>query len=232
MEDAEEHASAEGEAKSKRWQSRLLAALLIVAGAVHGFKPQWLTLDWPTIVLLLAGVFLLFVPLDDLGEIFESLEIGKTKLLFRRVKKLDESVTRVELETVIPSLNAAVEHRQESGSVATDSDQEIEQLLSTDKEMALIRVGVEIERVLAELERGLPVSSPVRGIVWSRTMRNLVQAGRITPQVSTALTEFRNIRNQLIHPSGGRVPNGAVLSAVDSGLKLLKLLNNIVDTGH
>ena len=146
------------------------------------------------------------------------------------MKRLDESVNRAELEIVTPSLSsAAVEHRQESGAVFTDAEQRIELLLSSDKEMALIRVGVEIERVLAELERGLPASSPVRGIVWSRTMRNLVQAGRITPQISTALTEFRNVRNQLIHPSGGRVPDAAVSSAVDSGLKLLKLLQNIVD---
>ena len=62
-------------------------------------------------------------------------------------------------------------------------------------------------------------------------MRNLVQAGRITPQVSTALTEFRNVRNQLIHTSGGRVPDEAVSSAVDSGIKLLKLLENIVAIG-
>ena len=226
------HAGAEDKAKPKRWQSRLLATLLIVAGAVHGLKPQWLTLDWPTIALLLAGVFLLFVPLDDLGEIFESLEIGKTKILFRKVKRLDESVNLAELETVIPSLNAAaVEPKQENGDVSVSADQRIEVLLSADKEMALIRVGVEIERVLAELERGLPASSPVRGVVWSRTMRNLVQAGRITPQVSTALTEFRNVRNQLIHPSGGRVPDAAVSSAVDSGIKLLKLLENIVAIG-
>ena len=79
MEDAEKDAGAEDKAKSKRWQSRLLAALLIVAGAVHGFKPQWLTLDWPTIALLLAGIFLFFVPLDDLGDVLNPLRLAKRK---------------------------------------------------------------------------------------------------------------------------------------------------------
>jgi hypothetical protein len=73
-------------------------------------------------------------------------------------------------------------------------DRQMRSLLETDKEMALIRIGIEIERVLADLERraGLATSSPA--IVWSRTMRNLQQSELITPQISKALTEFRNVR--------------------------------------
>ena len=71
------------------WKSRL-----VVAGAVHAFKPVWLTLDWPTIALILSGVLLLFVPLEDIGSVIESLEFGKTKLTLRKVKQLDQSVER------------------------------------------------------------------------------------------------------------------------------------------
>jgi Sec-independent protein translocase protein TatA len=52
------------------------------------------TLDWPSIALILVGVLLLFVPLEDLGALIERLEFGKTKILFRRVKQLDESFER------------------------------------------------------------------------------------------------------------------------------------------
>jgi len=227
----------ESKSQSKRWQGRLLAALLIAAGVVHGFKPQWLTLDWPSIVLILVGVFLLFVPLDDLGTVIETLEIGKTKILFRKVKELDESVNRAEMEAaVIPQLSAeatseiegsTTEHRAEPG----EFDRQIERLLSADKEMALIRIGVEVERLLAELEHSIGVVAPSHGIVWSRTMRNLQQNGKITPQISRALTDFRDVRNHLIHPSGGQVPEAAVSSAIDSGIKLVRLLANIREMG-
>src|SRR5882757_8627527 len=76
----------------KPWQGRLIAGLLILGGAVHAFKPAWLTLDWPSIALILLGILLLFLPLDDLGSVVESLEIGKTKILFRKVRQLDDTV--------------------------------------------------------------------------------------------------------------------------------------------
>ena len=69
----------------KAWQGRLIAALLIGGGVLHAFKPAWLTLDWPSITLILLGILLLFLPLHDLGSVIESLEVGKTKMLFRRV---------------------------------------------------------------------------------------------------------------------------------------------------
>lgn len=72
----------------KAWQGRLIAVLLVVAGAVHAFKPVWLTLDWPTIALILSGVLLLFVPLEDIGSVIESLEFGKTKLTLRKGNSL------------------------------------------------------------------------------------------------------------------------------------------------
>jgi uncharacterized protein YutE (UPF0331/DUF86 family) len=102
-------------------------------------------------------------------------------------------------------------------------------LLETDKEMALIRIGIEIERILAGLERDNGISPRTPGIVWSRTIKSLEQQGQITPQIAKALTEFRNVRNQLIHPSAGAVPKTLVTSAVDSGLKLLRLLSSIAD---
>jgi hypothetical protein len=87
--------------RPKAWHGRLIAAMLLGGAALHAFKPSWITLDWPTIVMILVGVFLILVPLNDLGAVIESLEIGKTKILFRKVKQLDESVERAVNEEVV-----------------------------------------------------------------------------------------------------------------------------------
>jgi hypothetical protein len=252
----------------KPWQGRLIAALLIIGGGLHAFRPAWLTLDWPSIALILVGILLLFLPLDDLGSVIESLEIGKTKILFRKVKQLDDAVEEAIREEVAPSnlsrlvgeslLSADADlgnNEDEAASTTSEpprslegrritgekgrtadprrlkqlDDRRMRSLLETDKEMALIRIGIEIERILAGLERDSNIAARTPGIVWSRTIKSLEQQGQITPQIAKALTEFRNVRNQLIHPSAGGVPEALVTSAVDSGLKLLRLLSSIAE---
>jgi Sec-independent protein translocase protein TatA len=205
----------------KKWQGRLVAVLLIVAGALHAFKPQWLMLDWPSIALILVGVLLLFFPLDEIGEVIESLEIGKTKILFRKVKRLDESVNNAEMQeatTPKPALRAYGED---------EIDQQIQMLLSADKEMALVKIGVELERILAELYQKAGGDIPRTRMTWRQALEFLESKGEISRATARACIEFRNVRNQLIHSSGGRVPDSVVTSAVDSGIKLLRILSHI-----
>jgi hypothetical protein len=231
-----------GASRMKPWQGRLIAVLLILAGAVHAFRPAWVTLDWPTIALILFGVLLLFVPLEDLGAVIESLEFGKTKILFRKVKQLDESVERAvssEADAVRPGVEASpgLEPNEAGSQVEAEgqrspwgdffSDPRNRTLFDTDKEMMLVRIGIEIERVLVQLDHGDSPSK--RPIVWSRTVGSLADRGVITPQIAKALVEFRDVRNQLIHPSGGSVTEALIASAVDSGIKLLRLLVGLRD---
>jgi hypothetical protein len=92
MADSDDRSESGSGWRLKPWQGRLIAGLLIVGGVVHAFKPAWLTLDWPSVALILLGILLLFLPFNDLGSVVESLEIGKTKILFRKVKLLDDTV--------------------------------------------------------------------------------------------------------------------------------------------
>jgi hypothetical protein len=185
------------------WQGRLIAGLLILAGAVHAFKPAWLTLDWPSIALIFVGVLLLFVPLEDLGAVIESLEFGKTKILFRKVKQLDESVERAVNEEVAttpqPKIEDPPKSTPDAGARQVEaesqrspwgdffSDSRNRTLFDTDKEMMLVRIGIEIERVLVQLDQN--DSPSPRPIVWSRTVNNLATGGVITPQIAKALLE-------------------------------------------
>jgi hypothetical protein len=212
---------------------QVIAFLLIFGGILHALKPQAVTLDWPEVVVIAIGIILIVVPLDNIGTVIESLEWGKTKILFRAVRRLDETVTSAEDEAIAsselstkgPAPGQTSEHPSKNSS--SEWNKKIESLLSTDREMALIRIGVEIERMLGELEGRDGTRTSSSGIIWSRTMRNLQMKRTITPQTVTALTNFRNVRNQLIHPSGGRVAESLVISTVDSGIKLLRLLSTL-----
>jgi hypothetical protein len=183
-----------------------------------------------------------FVPLEDFGAVIESLEFGKTKFLFRKVKQLDESVERA-VNSEADADQSGVE--TSPGLAPTEAGRQVEvegqrspwgdffsdprnrTLFDTDKEMMLVRIGIEIERMLVQLDHGDSLSK--RPIVWSRTVGNLAERGVITSQIAKALVEFRDVGNQLIHPSGGSVTDALIASAVDSGIKLLRLLTGLRD---
>lgn len=221
--DIDDHIETDQSSARKKWQSRVVAGLMIVAGVLHAFKPQWVTLDWPSIALILPGVLLLFLPLDEIGAVIESLEIGKTKILFRKAHSLDESVKRAEIQEEATAKPRVEAYRE------TEIDNQIQMLLSADKEMALIKIGIEIERVLTELYMHAGGEIFRTRISWKNALEFLQSKEKISPATSRACIDFRNVRNQLIHPSRGPVPESVVTSAVDNGIKLLRILAHIRD---
>jgi hypothetical protein len=205
---------------------------------LHAFKPQWLTLDWPSIVLLLVGVLLIFVPVDDIGAIIESLEIGKTKILFRKVKKLNEDVNRAEAEAQAErakavetapdmKMNDNVNIQGTSFSVPVFAKL-VSRLLSGDKELALIRIAIELERRLSELagDAGFDVSRP-RPL--GQMARQLQGKGVISQETANALREFWQVRNLVVHHGAGTPSDSALASTIDSGVKLLRILDAAPD---
>jgi hypothetical protein len=246
------------ESGSKRWQGRLVAVLLIIAGAVHAFKPLWLTLDWPSIVLIMVGVLLLFVPLDDLGSVIESVEFGKNKILFRNTDKLRSEVkfairsealkaptektpgvyvgthrtfdhsARIIAQQNVADRDQAVENKSQEPETGTSGpyiESRLNALLDADKEMALIRIAIELERTINILlhQRGIAISGPSYSI--NQAVSELVHAGEITAEVSLALTQFHRVRNEIIHARRS-VPESAITSVIDSGMDLLLFLNS------
>ncbi len=205
---------------SATWK-RLPAAIVLVAlGLLHAVAPTLLTLDWPTVGMICAGLFLIFVPVEKIGDVIQSLEIGNTKILFRQVKALNKSVGIAEAE------EAEQAPKMLQASAATPAPSySFEKLLSVDKEMALIGISLEIEKQLAALAQKSGTISPTFAANWHQATTTLVQRQVITPATASALTEFRQVRNQLIHPVSGVPPEAVVASAIDSGIKLLQLLS-------
>lgn len=241
-----------------RWQGRLVGGLLVVGGVLHCLRPSWFTLDWPSIVIILVGVALLFVPLDDLGAVIESIEFGKNKILFRNTDKLRSEVKvaigSAELENPTEKTNGifvgthrTVDHAMETtsqpevgnrnqghereslepetGTPGPYTERRIRALLDADKEMALIRIAIEIERTINILlqQRGIAIAGP--GYSINRAASELVRAGEVTGEVAQALTQFQRVRNEIVHARRA-VPESAITSVIQSGLELLLLLDS------
>ena len=223
--------------------SWLLAIGLIAVSMLHSVKPRLFSLDWQSVALILVGVLLLLIPPSQWGDLFQSVEVGNVKLLLRETRDLTLTVAAAKTEALGSSASKAEVAPPASAppvgtvseyisSVKPKSDSssraDIDALLSVDTRMALIRIGIEIEQRLAALSRAAGLRVPERGINWSRTVGDLLNLGKISPITAKAIIDFRNVRNQIVHPTGsGDVPDALWVSALDSGLTLLNILDNV-----
>lgn len=245
------------EGSEPRWKGLLAAGLLIFVGVLHAAKPAWLALDWPSVTLVLVGVLLLFVPLNNLGALIESVEFGKNKILFRKTKELQTEVKAAlrseNIETLskniagvyvgthrthdsatgrTPPEDADLERRKDMnpqvpgmGGLSFFDETRIRALLDVDKDMALIRVAIEIERMTNILAERNGITVPGSKLSLNQVIPKLVQAGEITAQASRALMQFQRVRNEIVH-AGREVSEQLITSAISSGWDLLSLLRS------
>jgi hypothetical protein len=238
------------------WLSVVAPLVLIALGFLHEVVPKRLTLDWQSVVLVLAGVVLLFIPLRDFLTLVNTLKVGGVEIgLNEDAEKLARQVTIAEIQEGLDTgmqqpkfvgrsrtLDSTTRDlgRTKGPPVMTDSvptpdskvtsasfSSQIMKLMSVDPEMALVRLGTELERALSALEGNTGTDRPKSGIIWSKTLRHLVASGMLSAPIAAALTQFRNVRNEIIHSSReGAISRVAVASAVASGLELLRLLQS------
>jgi len=238
-----------------RWPGIGAAFFLILIGLLQTLQLKYFKLEWTSVTLILIGVTLFFLPLKDLGSLIESLEFGKTKILFRKTRDLQQSVeqavlgaaNKIGLEVEIQQTNKS-SMAADSGSVpsrpsetpsgredaesenedrlqAANVDRLLDSLMTQDKETALIKLSIVLEGALGLVAKKYGTQIPKTGIVWSRTVSELINIGAITSEVGKALLKFRDVRNSIVHSSVEASRGDAVIiSAIDSGLKLLKLL--------
>ena len=56
-------------------------------------------------------------------------------------------------------------------------------------------------------------------------VNQLVSRKILSPETGAAIIEFRNVRDQAIHPTHtGAIPESVLVSAIDSGIRILRLL--------
>jgi len=198
-------------------QRHLLAILVLVIVVAHVLFPSRVQIDWPTIALV--GILILLVFASKLSWILPF------------VKRIKLGEAEVEMQESIQRLHQDVKRAE--GGIGIESDaagvteEHILDLASRDKESAIVRIAIEIENELGALyRRADPNAEPPKTI--RELVKELELKGILTPAVAKAIIEFRDVRNQVIHPRAGQVHAYVLSSALDSGIRILRLLRYLV----
>jgi hypothetical protein len=216
---------------------RLLLAVAVLAGAIiHSLNPGRLALDWPTIALIGFALLLVIAPeIESVAPFIKKLKIAGTEIeLQQRTSELWLSVERSEKSE--PSTSPA----EDADEVPEPQDQFRPQLLDTtveakildlaarDKQSALMRLAIEIERELILLHGTLGLRNRFRGANVRQIIEQLHQHEAISTEIRDGLSEFWEVRNRIAHAQFSFSETNPVLnSALDSGLRLLRLLKGI-----
>jgi hypothetical protein len=207
--------------RSLAWKAPSAGLLLIAFGIAHSVSPRYVSLDWPTVCLLIAGVLLCFS--------------RRSMALLPYIKRLKLGEAEIELQEKLTDLAATVRALEEGPKGTQQSNLAAEQLTDTalestildlaakDKSAALVRLAIELEKEMVLLckEIGIELRRPT----WREAAETLMRKQIIEPPLARALIEFRDIRNQVIHSGlGGPVQETLIDRALDNGLQLLRLL--------
>jgi hypothetical protein len=208
---------------------RVLVGVLVLGVAVaHSLWPGRVQLDWPTVALL--AIFISIVAARELSKFLpmvKRLKLGDAEIeLEGAVQKLHEEVEKAEESTGSEMIVEAVRHADSVEARPGGSEKDILDLASRDKESAVVRLVMEIEKDLGRLFQQANLGArPPRTI--REMVGQLVAKGVLSTETGKAIIEFRNVRNQVIHPTqGGAVPESVLVSAIDSGLRILRLLRS------
>jgi hypothetical protein len=210
---------------------RRVIAGLLVSGLIvaHVGWSARVPLDWPTLTLVAVAVGIVFAPeLSKLLPLIKRIKVGEAEIeLQESVRKLHEEVEKAEAGT-----GARIAFRENPAGGTRPSEQEagsenaILDLAARDRESAIVRLTIEIEKELAVLfEKRNPGSKPPKTI--RELAEQLVATRSLSQATGTAILEFRDVRNRVIHPNqAATVPPSALASAIDSGVRILRILRS------
>lgn len=206
----------------KNWKATVAGLALAALGIVHSLWPQHLSMDWPSVTLLVAGVFFCFSGhVAAFLPYIKRLKLGQAEIeIQEKLGVLSKNVKQLE-----DAPEKAIRHASSTATDTTDTSIEstILDIASKDKAAALIRLGIELEGRIALLCKEANVMPAHR--TWRDSINTLTRAKILDPTLANALIEFRDVRNRVIH-SGLRAPvqQSMLTRAIDDGLNLLRLL--------
>jgi hypothetical protein len=192
---------------------KTLAVVVFVIALAHIIFPNRVQIDWPTIALIGICILLIFAP--------------KLSWILPYVKRIKIGEAEVEMQESIQRLHHDVKKAESAVGIAGHepggSEERILDLASRDKESAIVRLAIEIEKELETLyRRADPGTDPPKTI--RELVHELESKGVLSPAVGKAIIEFRDVRNRVIHPRAGQVHAYVLSSALDSGIRILRLL--------
>jgi hypothetical protein len=205
----------------------LLVSVALVVLVAHIVWPNRVSVDWPTIALLVILIALVGAPeLSKFLPFVKRLKLGQAEIEMQEsVQRLHQDVEKAEDSSGKQLFLAITNYaRMPTEKEITGSESNILELAAKDKESAVVRLVIEIEKELATLylknDLGPEPPKTIREMVNQLAFRKI-----ISPSTAAAIIEFRNVRNQVIHPSQtGMVPQSVLVSAIDSGIRLLRIL--------
>ena len=208
------------------------AGILFLFALIHSIYPAKFQLDWPTVALLAVALAVCFMP--QLRAFMPHVKSGKggsaeiemrelTPILTESVTKAEESGSRVEVGIFSEVSN----EEQYKRLVNTNVEAHIADLAAKDKQAALLRLSVELEKELFVLHGQLGLRNKTTGVVnFRQLVEHLKSHGTINTETENGLLEFRHVRNQIVHAVNAYTPS-ILTSAIDSGIRLLRLIRGV-----
>ena len=197
---------------------------MILLALGHAISPQHIALDWPDVSLLIIGAALLFSKELSAGlPYLKKLKLGEAEIeLKEKLDDLNTSLNKIEEKPPKTGPTQSIVEKLADTSI----ESKVLEIAAKDKGAALVALSIEIEKELALLCKKNNISLS-RG-TWREMIEILAAKRVLNPELTKPLLEFRDVRNRVIH-SGLHGPVWRTLldSALDSGLKLLRLLKEI-----
>ena len=177
---------------------------------------------WPILVFI---IILLFK--DQISNILSRLRKGKVLGQEIELEEKAEDLKKYTDEALeqLPIKSQNIVINQYTSGVSPPSKVSISQETAEDPTNALFQLGILIEQQVREILASQGnVGEYLSGDIVSN-VKNLVSRGALPSSAASALTFFWQIRNQTVH--GGGANKSIVLSAIDSGITLMKLLEAV-----
>lgn len=195
-----------------KYVSVAAAAVVVALIIVHGTIPEHFLVDSTTIallVLLAAALALPFLPV--VRRYISELNVMGTSIKFRdEVEKVAEKAKAVAARAAAE----AGEHRSPGDGhrgprqrppwpVFVDIGRVLYDLIEEDPKLAVAGLGIEVERAVRDLVRGVRADAPERPIPLGRAISTLRQLNRIDAEEEGLLLHLLRLRNVAVH--GGSI---------------------------
>ena len=154
-------------------------------------------------------------------------EIELQESLVALESSAQQAVAAVATVPQLPSASAAVQVEVAREQSATDR---IVAEAARSPKVALIMLAIELESSLRKLLASLGEQLPDKPLSFRQGLRVLAGRGGLPSFVAASAIQFYDVRSRLLH--GHRASDDEVLSAIDSGITILRVLSAIPHEQH
>ncbi|HXM96920.1 MAG TPA: hypothetical protein VN982_00440 [Candidatus Dormibacteraeota bacterium] len=217
----------------------IIILVLLTFVAVHSVLPSRLGLDWPSVAVLGIAFSLWLVPRwETLLPFVKTLKVGRTEIELREqadalaisVAKSEEpepmsTTGQVQAPESAEVPKASLPDDPYRRLVNTNVEAHILDLAAQDKQAALMRLAIEIEKEVLILHGALGLRNQQKARSFREFLEQLRRHGAISNDIREGLLEFWRVRSQIAHSQLS--DNSILTSALDSGLRLLRLIKAI-----